>query len=99
MCHFALDYIFILSFSIQKRGANIQSLIDSTGLESIIGNYSSLKSHKSKGSLKEVKSSTGRTVIENETEISKLSCEDLMELLMRKEYSIQDCQAFRGMFI
>jgi len=65
----------------------------------MVDDQSSLNPHKSKGSLKEVKSSIGRTVIESETEISKLSCEDLMGLLMRKGCSIQDCQAFRGMFI
>jgi len=79
----------------RQQNTNIQNLIQNTGLNSLSVDQISLRPQKSKGSLKGVKSSTGS---ESETEVSKLSCEDFMEWLMIKGYSIQDCQAFRGMY-
>ena len=90
--------LFLLYLLIQRRGTNIQNLIDSAGLESPSIDQISLKPHKGKGSLKGVKSSAGTTVKESDTEVSNLSCEDFMQWLMRKGYSTQDCQAFRGLF-
>jgi len=96
--HLTITLSYVLSFLIQRRGTNIQNLIDSAGLESLSIDQISLKPHKSKGSLKRVKSSVVTTVRESDTEVSDLSCEDFMEWLMRKGYSTKDCQAFRGLF-
>ena len=95
-----ISVLYIITFLnlTQKRSANIQRLIDSSGLDLLSTDQISLKPHKSKGSLKGVKSTAGTTTSENETEVSKLSCEDFMEWLMRKGYSVQDCEAFRGTY-
>ena len=85
-------------FFSQRRSANIQRLIDSSGLESLSTDQIALKPHKSKDNLKGVKSTAGTTERESEMEVSKLSCDDFMEWLMRKGYSIQDCQAVRGKY-
>jgi len=91
-----LDNIYILHSLVQRENTNIQNFIQNAELQSPSSDQNSLKPHVSKGSLKEEKSSTGTIVSESETEVSKLSCEDFMEWLMIKGYSIQDCQAFRG---
>ncbi|XP_065900804.1 interferon-induced very large GTPase 1-like isoform X2 [Dysidea avara] len=76
--------------SLKRRSANIQNLIQSIGLSA---DQISLQPHKSKGSLKRVKSCAVTTA--SEAEVSKLSAENFMEWLMMMGYSIQDCQAFR----
>jgi len=78
----------------QRQNANIQNLIQSIGLDSLSAEQISLMPPKNKGSLKRVKSTAA--TINSEVEVSKLSSEDFMAWLMRKGYSIQDCQAFRG---
>jgi len=79
----------------QRRSANIQNLIQSIGFESLSADRLSLMSPKSKSSLKRVKSAAA-TIDSDSIEVSKLNCEDFMSWLMRKGYSIQDCQAFKG---
>jgi len=80
----------------QRRSNNIQTLIQSAGLESLSADQISLQPHKSNSSLKRVKSSAYTAA--GEEEVSKLCSEDFMAWLMRKGYSIQDCQAFRGRY-
>jgi len=79
----------------QRRSADIQNLIQSIGFESPTSDQLSLMSPKSKGSLKRVKSAAA-TIDSDSVEVSKLNSEEFMAWLMRKGYSMQDCQAFRG---
>jgi len=78
----------------QRRSNNIQTLIQSAGLESLSADQTFLQPQNNKRSLKRVKSYAGTTA--TKAEVSKLSAENFMEWLMRMGYSVQDCQAFRG---
>ena len=83
-------------YYLTQRSGNIQSLIKTGGFESLSTDQLAQKLNINKSSLKGEKSTTGATASVIETEVSKLSSDDFMEWLMRKGYSIQDCQAFRG---
>ena len=83
-------------YYLTQRSGNIQSLIKTGGFESLSTDQLAQKLNINKGSLKGEKATTGATASVIETEVSKLSPDDFMEWLMRKGYSIQDCQAFRG---
>ena len=88
---------WILLPLIQEHGTIVKKVKETTNVEAVITRMRPMNQQKSKGNLKDIKLPIVRTaIIESDKEVSTLNCDDFMSWLMRKKFSNEDCQAFKG---
>ena len=89
--------LHILLPLLQGKSNKVKNIIEEGKIEAVVGRIHHINPQISKGNLKEMKLSTvSTTIIESDKEVSKLNHHDFMGWLMRKQFSIEDCQAFKG---
>lgn len=82
---------------IQENSSKVKKMVANTNAATAIAQgHIGVSPQKSMGNLKGMKPPVSATISENDSEVSNLSCEDFISMLMRKGFTPNDCQPLRG---